>query len=63
MRSAAGPFLMEPTYAWERSDEWNPDVPAQPGEPTGFARVTSPVMERAMRRATSKDLSRLKAIL
>jgi hypothetical protein len=33
------------------------------GNPSGFSRVTAPVMERAMRRATSKDLARLKALL
>ena len=33
------------------------------GEPSGFARVTAPVMERAMRRANRKDLERLKGIL
>ena len=33
------------------------------GEPSGFARVAIPVMDRAIRRATSKDLARLKSIL
>jgi hypothetical protein len=33
------------------------------GEPSGFSKVTAPVMEVAMRRATTKDLSRLKALL
>jgi hypothetical protein len=33
------------------------------GEPAGFAKVAAPVMARAMRRAMSKDLHRLRAIL
>jgi hypothetical protein len=33
------------------------------GSPSGFARVSAPVMEQAMRRATTKDLARLKALL
>lgn len=33
------------------------------GNPSGFAQIAGPVMERAMRRATTKDLARLKRIL
>ena len=33
------------------------------GTPAGFAKLTAPMMERAMRRATTKDLSRLKHLL
>jgi DNA-binding FadR family transcriptional regulator len=33
------------------------------GEPSGFARVAASVMDLAIRRATSKDLARLKSIL
>jgi hypothetical protein len=33
------------------------------GEPSGFSRVAAPVMARAMRRANSKDLARLKELL
>lgn len=63
MRTADGPFPMETTYSWERSGEGTRVTLRNRGEPHAFARVASPVMERAMRRATSKDLSRLKAIL
>lgn len=63
MRTADGPFPMETTYAWERSDEGTRMNLRNRGEPSGFARVAAPVMERAMRRATSRDLARLKAIL
>jgi hypothetical protein len=33
------------------------------GEPSGFAGVAAPLMERAIRRANRKDLSRLKGVL
>ena len=33
------------------------------GEPAGFAKVGAPMMARAMRRAMSRDLERLSAIL
>jgi uncharacterized membrane protein len=63
MRTADGPFPMETTYTWS-------DVPGgtrmtlrNRGEPGGFARITAPVMERAMVRATRKDLAHLKSIL
>jgi hypothetical protein len=33
------------------------------GEPAGFAKLTAPMMARAIGRANSKDLQQLKAIL
>ena len=33
------------------------------GNPSGFSRVAAPMMERAMRRANTLDLARLKALL
>jgi hypothetical protein len=33
------------------------------GNPSGFSRLAAPMLERAMRRATTKDLARLKVIL
>ena len=43
---------------------WLIGRPAGPGgTPSGFARVTAPMMERAMQRATTADLARLKEIL
>lgn len=64
MATAQGPFPMETSYEWE-------DTPAggtrmtlrNRGEPSGFSRAAGPMMARAMRRANSKDLQRLKAIL
>ena len=63
MRTADGPFPMETTYTWEPADGGTRMTLRNRGEPSGFARVAAPVMERAVRRATSKDLARLKAIL
>lgn len=64
MRTADGPFPMETTYTWEPVGA-NATVMTlrNRGNPSGFARFTSPMMERAMRQATTKDLARLKAIL
>jgi hypothetical protein len=33
------------------------------GEPSGFSRLLSPLLEGAMRRANRKDLARLKQLL
>ncbi len=63
MRTADGPFPMETTYTWTPVDGGTRMTLRNRGEPSGFARVAAPVMERAMRHATSKDLARLKAIL
>ena len=63
MRTADGPFPMETTYTWEPFDEGTRMTLRNRGEPTGFARVAAPVMDRTIRRATSKDLARLKSIL
>ena len=64
MRTAEGPFPMETTYRW---DELGPARTRMTlrnrGTPTGFARVGAPVMVRAMRRANTKDLQAIKAIL
>ena len=63
MRTADGPFPMETTYTWADSGEGTRMTLRNRGEPSGFARVAAPVMERAMRRATRDDLARLKTIL
>lgn len=63
MRTADGPFPMETTYTWTGADEGTRMTLHNQGEPSGFSRVAAPVMELAMRRATSKDLARLKSIL
>ena len=63
MRTAQGPFPMETTYTWERSDEGTRMTLRNRGEPSGFSRVAAPLMQRAVRRATSKDLARLRMLL
>lgn len=64
MITAQGPFPMSTTYTWEDTPSGRTKmVLRNRGEPAGFSKVAAPMMERAMRRATSNDLSRLKAIL
>ena len=63
MRTTDGPFPMETTYTWAASAGSTQMSLRNRGNPTGFAKVSAPVMVRAVRRATTKDLARLKAIL
>ena len=55
---------METTYTWQSAGTGSTRMTLRNrGNPSGFARVARPVMERAMRRATTEDLARLKALL
>jgi hypothetical protein len=63
MRTADGPFPMETTYTWSDTPGGTRMTMRNRGEPTGFARVTAPVMAAAVRRATQKDLAALKRLL
>jgi uncharacterized protein YndB with AHSA1/START domain len=64
MRTADGPFPMETTYTWEPVGAGKTRMMLRNrGDPSGFSRIAAPVLERAMRRATTKDLARLKAIV
>jgi uncharacterized protein YndB with AHSA1/START domain len=63
MATAQGPFPMRTTYTWEPAAGGTRMTLTNTGDPSGFARVAAPVMERAMRRATTKDLARLRAVL
>ena len=64
MRTADGPFPMETTYTWEPAGEGATRMTLRNrGTPSGFAGLAAPVMERAMRRATTKDLAELKQLL
>jgi uncharacterized protein YndB with AHSA1/START domain len=63
MRTADGPFPMETTYTWSDEQGGTRMTLRNRGEPSGFARITATVMERAMTRATRKDLAHLKSIL
>ena len=61
--TAQGPFPMRTTYTWEPAAGGTRMTLTNTGDPSGFARVAAPVMERAMRRATTRDLARLRAVL
>lgn len=63
MATERGPFPMQTTYAWQPVDGGTRMTLRNTGRPTGFARLGAGAMERAMRRATTKDLERLKALL
>jgi len=64
MSTAEGPFPMETTYTWADAGAGATRMTLRNrGEPAGFAKLAAPGMERAMRRAMSKDLRRLSAIL
>lgn len=64
MRTHEGPFPMETTYSWRDtgSDGTYMELRNR-GQPAGFSWVLAPFVSAAMRRANSKDLARLKAIL
>lgn len=63
MRTADGPFPMETTYVWEPAEGGTRMSLRNRGTPTGFARISAPVMRTAMRRAMTADLRRLKGLL
>jgi uncharacterized membrane protein len=61
MRTAHGPFPMETTYTWHAApDDATRMTLRNRGEPSGFAKLTAPMLGAAMRRANRKDLERLK---
>ena len=64
MRTAEGPFPMETTCTWASTPEgWTRMTLRNRGLPTGFSRLMAPLMSFAIRRATQKDLARLKTLL
>jgi hypothetical protein len=64
MATDEGPFAMETTYTWEETPDGGTRMTLRNrGEPSGFASVAAPLMERAIRRANRKDLARLKELL
>ena len=64
MSTAQGPFPMETTYTWEEAGECATRMTLRNrGEPSGFKKIAAPVMARAMKRAMTKDLKRLGAVL
>jgi uncharacterized protein YndB with AHSA1/START domain len=63
METDEGPFPMRTTYTWEPVPGGTRMTLRNSGTPTGFSRISAPVMAAAMSRATTKDLARLKEIL
>jgi hypothetical protein len=64
MRTAEGPFPMETTYSWLAVDPTHTRMTLRNrGAPAGFSALLSPFMSFAIRRANSKDLKRLKAVI
>ncbi len=64
MRTAQGPFPMETTYTWASTGEDGTLMTLRNrGMPSGFSRLTAPVMAASMRKANRKDLEHLKELL
>src|SRR5215217_4301933 len=64
MSTDRGPFPMETSYTWQDAGDGATRMTLRNrGEPSGFGKLAAPVMARAMRRAMTKDLERLSAIL
>lgn len=64
MRTAQGPFPMETSYEWSAVGATSTRMSLRNrGETAGFSRLAAPVVSAAVRRATRKDLARLKALL
>jgi len=63
MMTAQGPFPMRTTYTWSDDPAGTRMALRNDGEPSGFSKVSAPMMASAMKRANSKDLRALKALL
>ncbi len=64
MGTADGPFPMETSYAWRDTPTGGTLMELRNrGEPKGLSKLSGLVMKSAMRRASTKDLRRLKEIL
>jgi uncharacterized protein YndB with AHSA1/START domain len=64
MRTDQGPFPMETTYEWTPSGSGGTRMALRNrGEPAGWSSVAAPLMAAAVRRANTKDLARLQALL
>lgn len=61
MSAAEGPFPMETRYRFEDAPDGATRMTlTNRGEPAGFAKLTAPVMSRAIQRANRRDLQLLK---
>ncbi|MDQ6811135.1 MAG: SRPBCC family protein [Actinomycetota bacterium] len=64
MSTAQGAFPMQTTYTWQDAEDGATRMALRNrGRPSGFSKVTAPMLARAMKRANRKDLQRLKTIL
>jgi hypothetical protein len=55
---------METQYTWQPSGDGGTRMTLRNlGSPSGFSRITAPLMAAAMRKANEKDLMRLKELL
>ena len=64
MSTARGPFPMQTSYTWEPVDAASTRMTlGNRGRPAGFSKVVAPFMAAAVKRATRKDLARLKVLL
>lgn len=64
MRTAEGPFPMETTYTWEPAGDGRTLMKLRNrGMPSGFAKVSAPLMGAVVRRETNKNLRALKQLM
>jgi hypothetical protein len=64
MTTTEGPFAMTTTYSWSDIGNGGTKMTLRNrGRPSGFSNMAAPMMAKAMRRANSRDLARLKDIL
>jgi hypothetical protein len=64
MATTEGPFPMATTYSWSDNGNGGTKMTLRNrGRPSGFSNMAAPMMTKAMRRANSRDLARLKDIL
>ena len=64
MATSEGPFPMETTHIWTDTPGGGTRMSLRNrGRPSGFGRISAPIMAAAIRRANRKDLARLKQIV